>query len=240
MKENDLSLNQLAKMSDLSINTLRELKNNPSHNTNLSSLMILAQDLECNLKDLIEDDIATIRFEDIAEEYKDHPLFLRQQVFSPENVHFLRNLLLQVGVPCKVSPYGSYRTASIKNEYESGPIRIDFNIRVSGGEKDTTIEVVDFYVCVNHLLLNEAVIKEAFIKSFETYARKLKINQIYFKISTDFERQTNHYWNENSELPADFTYTYGTDSTIFTQNYYEHSPYSYFEDYQIEWRKIIC
>lgn len=103
MKENELSLNQLDNICELSINTLRKLKNIPTHNTNLSSLTILAQALDCRIKDLIEDDIETINFEKVAKKKKDSPLFIRQQVFSPKNVQYLRNLLLQVGVSCNVS-----------------------------------------------------------------------------------------------------------------------------------------
>ncbi|MFK9095223.1 helix-turn-helix domain-containing protein [Bacillus salipaludis] len=239
MKENEISLNQLANICELSINTLRELKNNPSHNTNLSSLVILAQALDCSIKDLIEDDIATINFEKVAEKNKNNRLFIRQQVFSPENVQYLRNLFLQVGVPCNISSYGRYKTASVKNEYELSSIKVDFNLRVLDLKECTILQIVDFYVSVNQLLLNEAVIKDTLIKAFETYARKLKLNQIHFIIDRDYERQDDQYSNEHSELQAYFTYTLGTESMLFVQNNYERSPFPELEEYQIEWRKTL-
>jgi hypothetical protein len=144
MEENNLSLYKLDKVCDLCINTLRTLVNNPSHNTNLQSLSTFAQVFDCSIKDLIEDDPTIIEYEEIAEENKDSPLYRQQQVFSPENTGYLRNLLLQVGVPCTISSYGEYRTASIKNEYDLSSIKVDLNIRVFELENTSFLEVIRF------------------------------------------------------------------------------------------------
>ena len=202
-------------------------------------MSILSQILGCSIKDLIEDDPAIINYEKVAEECKDDPLYSLNQVFSPKNTEYLRKLLLQVGVACNISSYSWYRTVSIKNDYELSSIQVDFNIRVSEVENTSVLQVVDFYICVNQALLNEAVIKGAFIEVLETYARKLKFNEIHFIISKNFERRNNQFSNSNSDLPADFNYTLGTESTLFTQKDFKCSSHPEFKKYHIEWRKTL-
>ncbi|PCD05712.1 hypothetical protein CMV16_22035 [Peribacillus simplex] len=68
MEEYSYSLNELKKNCELSLNTLRELKNNPFHNFNMESAYSLAQAFDCSIKDIIEDDVSTIYFDQIAEE----------------------------------------------------------------------------------------------------------------------------------------------------------------------------
>ncbi|ALC91574.1 hypothetical protein AM500_18620 [Bacillus sp. FJAT-18017] len=239
MEENNLSQYRLDKICGLCINTIRKIVNNPYHNTNLKSLSILAEVLDCSIKDLIEDDPEKIYYERTAEKYKENPLFHHNQVFSPENLNYLRNLLLQVGVSCKVSSYGRYKTASVKNEYELSSIQLDFNLRLLNINNRSILQVANFYVSVNQVLLNEAIIKDAFIKALEKYVLKLHINEIEFFIDQDFERKTDNYSNSQSELPADFCYTLGSDSNLFIQNNFERSPFSKFEDFQIIWKKTL-
>jgi len=236
MEENNLSLYKLDKICDLSINTLRKLITNPSHNTKLESLNILAQVFNCSIKDLIEDDPAIVNYEKATEKYKDKTLYSHRQVFSPENIDYLRKLLLQVGVSCNLSAYGMYKTVSIKTEYELSSIHVDFNLRVSEVEEKSILEIVDFYVSVNQALLNESVIKNAFIQAFEIYARKLKFNEIHFFIIQDFKKRDDEYSKLNSELPGNFTYTIGTD---LTQKNYQRFSYPEYEKYQVQWRKTL-
>lgn len=233
MKENDLSLYKLNKICDLSINTLRKIINNPSHNTNLETLNILAQVFDCSIKDLIEDNPSTINYEKAVEEFD------RNHLFSPENIEYLKKILLQVGILCKISSYGNYKTATIKSEYELSSIQVDINIRVVKVINKTYMHVINFYSQVNQSLLNETLIKDALIKALEIYAQRTNFDEIRFTIDQDFERKIDQYSNSQSEITANFTYTLGTESSLFIKNNYEHSSYPEFEKYQVEWRKNL-
>jgi len=239
MEERNLTLYKLDKVCVLSINTIRKLIKNSFRNTNLKTLSILAQVLNCSIKDLIEEDPAVIYYEKIAKENKNQPLYIQNQVFSPENTMYLRNLFLQVGVLCNISSYGWYKTASVKNEYELSSIQVDLNLRVMEFENTSILEVINFYVSVNQVLCDEAVIKDAFIKALERYAQKLNINEIHFIVEQDFDRKNDQYSNSQLELPADFSYSLGTESHLFNQNNYERTPSRYFLDFQVEWQKVL-
>lgn len=238
MEERNYSLNHLNKSCNLSLNTLRELKNNPFHNLHMDSAYILAQALECSIKDIIEDDIATISFSQIAEENKNTPLFINHQIFSPDNVEYLKRLFLEVGVSCKISPYGLYKKAIVKNQEEINSIIVDFNLLVTE-ENTSTLFIRDFFVLVNKVLLNEKSIKDAFIKAFELYARKLKFTQICFYIVNDFEMQECKVYETLSELPSDFSYKLGTDSSIFINNNFERYTNSFSLNDTIVWKKTL-
>ncbi|WP_167859751.1 helix-turn-helix domain-containing protein [Paenibacillus cymbidii] len=239
MKENGLTLYGLDKTCDLSSNTLRSLVNQPYRNTSLRSLQILAQMLNCSIKDLIEDDPAVLYYKEIAEANKTRSLYSRNQVFSPDNREYLRKLLFQVGASCHVLPYSRYRAATVRNGYELSPIQIELSLRVVEAADILMLQVVSFYVCVNHVTQNEAIIKEAIVQALEIYAQKLHMDEIHFTIDQNFEREEDFLSNAFSELPADFSYTLGTEADFFRKHNYERSPYPYFEDYQIEWCKTL-
>ncbi|WP_249860386.1 hypothetical protein [Paenibacillus konkukensis] len=148
-------------------------------------------------------------------------------------------MLLQVGAACHISSYSRYRTAYVKSEYYLSSIQIDLNLRVVEAQGKPTLEVINFYVCVNQRLQSEAVIKDAIIKVLEIYARKLNISEISFIISQSLEKETAFILNANSELPADFSYTLGTASVLFTQNNYKRSPSHYFQEFQTIWHKAL-
>ncbi|WP_216830591.1 helix-turn-helix domain-containing protein [Alkalihalobacterium elongatum] len=237
MEEREMSLNKLSKLCERSINTLRSIKNDPSKNFNMDSASELAQVFNCSIKDLIEDDIALVYFDKVYEEQKDNPLFINQQIFSPKNSKYLKGLLAEVGVSCNISPYSNYRTTMVKNSEEKSSIIVDFNLRVTRTDI-TSLYIVDFFVIVNRILVNEAAIKDAFIKAFEIYARKLNIDEITFDIPTDHEVQKDHISDRLTDLPSDFSYTMGTDPSIFVQNNYEciRNP---FTKRQVTWKKVL-
>ncbi|AEN89209.1 hypothetical protein BMWSH_2327 [Priestia megaterium WSH-002] len=238
MKEYNYSLNELKNNCELSLNTLRELKNNPFHNFNMESAYNLAQAFNCSIKDIIDDDVTTIYFDQIAEENKNDPFFINHQVFSPENVHYLRKLFLEVGVPCNIKPYGLYKKAIVKAQEELSSIFVDFNLLLKN-EGTPTLFVRDFFVVVNKVILNETIIKDAFIKAFEIYARKLKISQIQFSVLNDFQMREYKAYESLSDLPSDYSFTVGTESSIFIENNFEGSTTSFFLVDTTLWRKTL-
>ncbi len=235
-----LSLAQISRECQLSINTLREVKRNPNHNLNLESLSILAQALECSIKDLIEDDIAILNYERIAETCKNDTMFIRDQVFSPANVNHLNNLFLQVGVSCKIEPYNWYKTVSIKNTYNLSSIQVDINIRAIENNGISTLKVVDFYVNVNQKILKESVIKDVIIKALEIYARKLKFNRLHFINMQNSTVHEDNFSNVHSEIPAHFTFSAGAESALFEENGYELFFTPDRKSYDIEWWKVLA
>lgn len=238
MEEYSYSLNALKNNCELSLNTLRELKNNPFHNFNMESAYNLAQAFNCSIKDIIEDDVTTIYFDQIAEENKNNSFFINHQVFSPENVNYLRKLFLEVGVPCNIKPYGLYKKANVKVQEELSSIFVDFNLLLKN-EDTPTLFIRDFFVAVNKVILNEAVIKDAFIKAFEIYARKLKIHRIQFSVLNDFEIREHKVYESLSDLPSDFSFTVGTDSSVFIENNFEGSTTSLFLADTTVWKKKL-
>jgi|GEM_PF-6442551 len=237
MEERGISLNKLSELCESNINTIRAIKNNPSKNFTMDSAYELAQVLNCSIKDLIEDDIALVNFDKVFEEQKDNYLFINNQIFSPENIEYLKGLLREVGVTCSISPYSNYRTAMVKNAEEKSSIIVDFNLRILR-TNITTLYVVDFFVLVSKILVNEAAIKSAFIKAFEVYALKLNIDEIKFNISTDHEVQKEEIYDRLTDLPSDFSGEMGTDPSIFVQNNFEYirNPFS---KLQITWKKNL-
>ncbi|WP_078576602.1 helix-turn-helix domain-containing protein [Salipaludibacillus agaradhaerens] len=237
MKEREMSLNQLSEICERSINTIRTIKNNPSKNFNMDSAFELSQVLNCSIKDLIEDDIALVHFDKVYERQKDDPLFINQQIFNPKNMKYLKGLLSEVGVSCSISPYSYYKTVMVKNAQEKSPIIVDFNLRVTRTEC-TTLRIVDFFVQVNKFLVNEVVIKDAFIKTFEIYARKLNIEEITFDILADYEVRNDNLYDKETDLPSDFSYKLGTDPSLFVQNEFECIK-NQFTSHQITWKKVL-
>jgi transcriptional regulator with XRE-family HTH domain len=122
----------------------------------------------------IDDDPAII-YEKMIEENKENPLFINNQVFSPENIVYMRNLLQHVGVTCDISSYGRFKTASVKNDYELSSIQLDLNLRVLHLGNKSIFHIINFYVNVNRALLSETVIKDALIKALEI-CTKVKIH----------------------------------------------------------------
>ncbi|MFB4159270.1 helix-turn-helix domain-containing protein [Geomicrobium sp. JSM 1781026] len=220
MKEREISLNKLSEMSVNSINTIRAMKNDTTRNFTMNIASDLAQALDCSIKDLIEDDVSFVEFDDIYERNKSNPLFLRHQIFSPDNVKYLELLFEQVGVDCKVKPYNKYRSVTIQNKHEINAINIYFNFRVIGREK-VILDVIDFIVIVNMKLVNESIIKDALIKSIEVYARKINLDEIMYHIDTDNEYVENEILNEMSDLPSNFSYSFGVNPSIFLENNYK-------------------
>lgn len=238
MEEREMSLNKISELCECNINTIRAIKNNPSKNFNMDSAKELAQVFNCSIKDLIEDDIAIVHFEKVFEEQKDNPLFINQQIFSPINIKYLKGLLGEVGVTCSISPYSNYRTAMVKNAEEKSSIIVDFNLRITR-TNIITLYIVDFFVLVNKILVNEETIKNAFIKAFEIYARKLNIDEIKFDIWTDYEVKKDEIYDKLTELPSDFSGEMGTDSSIFVQNNFDCIRNS-FTKLQVTWKKNLC
>jgi len=235
MEEYNISLNKLAERSELSINTIRNLKDNPYRNVELKTLSILANTFGCSVTNLIEDDPDTLLYEEMKQHCENYDPLDFKQAFTPENINYLKILLLQVGVPCIFSVYSRYNTVQIYNKYELSPIQLNFNLRSLIDNNPSTLQVVNFYLSVNQDLLDEAVIKDAFIKAFELYARKLSFDKIAFNIYQDFSKLECSYLNALTDLSANFIYTEGSKSFLFTQNNYE--PFRYFNC--ITWTKWL-
>ena len=129
MEEKNISLNELAERSELSINTIRNLKDNPYRNVELKTLSILADTFECPVTNLIEDNPDILFYEEMKQCCENFNPLDFKQAFTPENINYLNSLLLQVGVPCIFSAYSGYNTVQIYNKYELCPIQVDFNLR---------------------------------------------------------------------------------------------------------------
>ncbi|MGD6846304.1 helix-turn-helix transcriptional regulator [Rossellomorea aquimaris] len=225
MDSHGVSLNKLCQDSGISINTLREAKNNPSHNLNLDTAARIAETLDCHIKDLIEEDMATLLFEDVSKKHHQDPLFINEQIFSPTNSKLLKDLFLELGIACDISPYSLYQKVMIKNKDEKSSIIIDLNMSIN---QRAELHVRDFYISVNQRILDERKIKEAVIFALETYAKKLKCTQIQFRVSNDLEPMEDNVYTNILTLPSDFRFTMGTDPAIFIENTYVelHIPFS--------------
>lgn len=241
MEENNLSLNQLDKISDLCINTLRKLVNDPSPNSTINSLSILAEIFGCSIKDLIEDNPEVLYFEKIVEKNNGKQIYDQEQVFSPDNIKYLETLLNQVGANCNITSYSHYRTASIKSEYELSPIQLDFNMRVYDYNNKTTLEIIDFYISVNQYLLEESLVTSIIINLIEIYAKKLHIDVIEYNVLQNMDRENARYLNEHIQLKvkSKFSYTLGTDDSFFKQVGYSEVKNPFFNKFQKKWRKHI-
>ena len=178
------------------------------------------------MTNLIEDNPDILFYEEMKQCCENFNPLDFKQAFTPENINYLNSLLLQVGVPCIFSAYSGYNTVQIYNKYELCPIQVDFNLRSIIDNNTSTLQVVNFYLSVNQVLLDEAIIKDAFIKAFELYARKLSFNKIAFNIYQNFDKLERSCFNTSTDLVTNFTYTLGSKSSLFMQNNYE--PFRYF------------
>jgi len=191
MKERKISLNRLAEKTELNINTLRKIKNEPFANAEIETLKIIAEALGCNVKDLIDDD-AWSYFEK-THENKGLVNYLSQyqKYFDSDNIKFLQRSLSRIGINADITFENYFRALAVQSHYNNSLVLTNMFFRVL---KSTIIilEVIDFDVYVNEAVLSEEFIKSSLIKMIDQYATKNEIECIMFqnfgyKMFEDFE-----------------------------------------------------
>ncbi|CAN7533745.1 hypothetical protein [Rossellomorea sp. LjRoot5] len=193
--------------------------------------------MDCHIKDLIEEDMPTLFFEEVSITYNQNPLFINEQIFSPTNINLLKDLFSELGIVCDITPYSLYRNVMIKNKDEKSSIIFDINMSIN---QRAELHVRDFYISVNQRILDETIIKKALIFALETYAKKLKCTQIKFRVSKDLEPMEDNVYTKIQTLPSNFKFTMGTDPTLFIENNYEefNNPFS-FEDTTLWYKNLL-
>jgi len=191
MKERKISLNRLAEKTELNINTLRKIKNEPFANAEIETLKIIAEALECNIKDLIDDD-AWSYFEKTHED-KDLVNYLSQyQKYSDsDNIKFIRRSLSRIGINADITFENYFRSLAVRSHHNDNLVLTNMFFQVI---KSTIIilVVIDFDVYVNKAVLSEEFIKSSLVKMIDQFATKNEIECIMFqyfdyKTFEDFE-----------------------------------------------------
>ena len=111
MKERKLSLNRLVKKTGLNDDTIRKIINNePFANPQIETLKIIAEAIECNVKDLLEDD-AWSYFEKTHED-KDLVNYLSeyQKYFDSDNIKFFQRSLSRIGINADITFENYFRS----------------------------------------------------------------------------------------------------------------------------------
>lgn len=191
MKERKISLNQLAEKTELNINTIRKIKNEPFANAEIETLKTIAEALGCNVKDLIDDD-AWSYFEKTHEDKNLVNYLSRyQKYFDSDNIKFLQRSLSRIGINADITFDNYFRSFGVRSHHNDSLVLTNMFFRVI---KSTIIilEVIDFDVYVNKDVLSEEFIKSSFIKVIDQFATKNKIECIMFqnfgyKTFEDFE-----------------------------------------------------
>jgi|SRR5690625_84131 len=178
MDEKGISLNQLARETDLSINTIREVKNSPGKNVQIRTLKTLADALDCSIRDLIDDDPWNLYYQTLSTEMK-KALSKINQLFSPSNIYFLQNSLSKIGITSNITRPTFLKSLSIESEPNKSPVFLNVYLQIN--QTDTiNLEIINFDVYVNQNVLSELFIKRALIDVIELYATKNKIDYITF------------------------------------------------------------
>ncbi|WP_440896768.1 hypothetical protein ACS127_01775 [Amphibacillus sp. Q70] len=169
--------------------------------------MEIARVLDCSVKDLIEDDVWKVYYDEIVERFQNNPIFKSGKFFSIENLNFLEKLLTGMGIIADITPNNALRTVYIRNKQNMNiPIYFDITLRVHS----TCLEVIDLYIYVNREIISERNIKDCLIQAIEIYTKKINVNQIIM-------------YNINGKAPDQFDYlhednlletTYHCDPTI--------------------------
>src|SRR5690625_5012699 len=130
MKEKGISLNQLANNTNLSINTIRAVKNSSSgKNVQVFTLKLLAEALDCSVRDLIDEDSWNYYYQTLNAERK-KALSKIEQLISSSNINFLQKSLSQIGITSNITRTG-LKALSIESEPNKSPVVLYIYLRIN-------------------------------------------------------------------------------------------------------------
>ena len=196
MKEKGFSLNRLAERSEVSINTLREIKNSGSNNVQVYTLIKIAGALDCSIHDLIDDDPWNYYYETLSEDRK-KSLTKINQYFSSCNINYIHKALYKIGIASDITRTDFLKSLLIESKSDIFPVSRNIYLRIN--QTLNNLEVINFDVMVNQEVFSEQFIKRSLLDVIEAYALKNNIDNIIF-------------YNMNGDTP--FSYESSFDGSI--------------------------
>jgi|SRR5690625_2535415 len=212
MTEKNYSLNRLARESELNIKTVRGIRDSTNQKPRIDTLKALANVLECDLKDLIEDADWLSYYNYVLHEYKDNAAYKTGQYFSVDNINLLQKSITKLGIITDITPSSRLLTLTIKNRPAICPVYLDINLRINS--RFALLEIIDFYVFINSDIIKESGIKNSIVGVIEHFAKVNNIERITFYNSFSGDPEYYDYPCEEYVIETIYSYDSAPDINI--------------------------